>query len=828
MRIEAFFRLILVLLLLLTPALAQLPSSGSVRVEVLDAAGRPLSGAKVRVLGLDGKELRGVKLTDDKGVTEFMGLQARPYRIEIEADGYQTFSEQSVEVRDEAVTMVSIQMVEKLTDVVTVQAESENLVEQTAAPTGQFTTQVLKTIPAQSREFDQALPIVPNVIRGSDGKISIKGSRENQSALLINGADSTDPATGGPALSIPLESIDKVSVYTNPYLPEYGKFTGGVTKVETKRGGEKWKFEVNDFFPEPRIRNGRLFGFANASPRVHIEGPILRDRFYLSQGLEYGIDKKPVRGLPAPNNEVRKEFGRTFTQLDLIINPFQTLTATLNLATRRTNNIGLDFFNPQQVAPNQRSSDIVAALIHRYTTVNGGLLESSFQYKRIGSRIFGDGDAVMRILPTGRDGNYYRREERTTERLQLKLTNSLPVIKARGPHSVRFGVDIDFLRNTGNSFNGSVEILRQNGELAERIDYVNPGILRSNNAEIAGFAQDQWLPLPNLSVDYGVRVETQRAIQGVNLMPRAAISYSPTVAGNTVFRAAYGLFYDRVPLNALSFRMLPRQVVTRFKADGRVLDGPRAYDYDFAPRSNGRLNDGSSFDAPRNQTFSLEFNQRVSPKILFKAAYLDSRTRNDLYVSPFFGNGRSEILLYNNGRLSYRSLELTTSVRLSDLRDFSVSYIKSKARGEQNDFNTYFGDFQEPVLRPNQFSNLSSDAPHRLLVRGNFNKLPFGFSLSPILDVHTGFPFSVRAENQDFVGTRNGDRTRYPRFVSLDMAVTKEVKFKKYTAQFTVSIFNVTDHFNPRNIKMNVADPGFGTFFANYRRFYRLDFALIR
>lgn len=807
---------------------AQIHSNGAVRVEVLDATGRPLSGAKVKLLSLDSREVLRTSATDENGITEIMGLQPRPYQIEIEADGYQTFSEQSVEVQNEAVTMVSVQMVEKLTDIVTVQAESENLVEKTAAPTGQFTTQVLKTIPAQSREFDQALPIVPNVIRGSDGKISIKGSRENQSALLINGADSTDPATGSPALSIPLESIEKVSVYTNPYLPEYGKFTGGVTKVETKRGGEKWKFEINDFFPEPRIRNGRLFGFANVSPRVHIEGPILRDRFYLSQGLEYGIDKKPVRGLPAPNNEVRKEFGRTFTQLDLILSPYQTLTATLNLAMRRTNNIGLDFFNPQQVAPNQRSSDIVAALIHRYTTANGGLVESSFQYKRIGSRIFGDGDSVMQIFPTGRDGNYYHNEERTTERLQLKLTNSLPLLRARGAHSIRLGVDIDFLRNTGNSFNRPVEILRQNRTLAERIDYLNPGNLRSNNAEIAGFAQDQWLPLPNLSIDYGIRIETQRAIQGINIMPRAAISYSPTVAGGTVFRAAYGLFYDRVPLNALSFRMLPRQVVTRFREDGSVDGDPRVYNHDFAPRANGKRNDGSSFDAPRNQTFSLEINQRVSTKVVLKAAYLDSRTRNDLYVSPFFGNGRNEILLYNNGRLNYRSLELTASVKLSDLRDFSISYIRSKARGEQNDFNTYFGDFQEPILRPNQFSNLQSDAPHRLLARGNFNKLPFGFSLSPILDIHTGFPYSVRNENQDFLGIRNDDRTRYPRFVSLDMAITKEVKFKKYKAQFTVSIFNVTDHFNPRNVKMNVADPGFGTFFANYRRFYRLDFALTR
>jgi hypothetical protein len=47
---------------------------------------------------------------------------------------------------------------------------------------------------------------------------------------------------------------------------------------------------------------------------------------------------------------------------------------------------------------------------------------------------------------------------------------------------------------------------------------------------------------------------------------------------------------------------------------------------------------------------------------------------------------------------------------------------------------------------------------------------------------------------------------------------------EKYTAQFTVTIFNATNHFNPRNVFANINGPEFGTFFANYRRFYRLDF----
>jgi hypothetical protein len=73
--------------------------------------------------------------------------------------------------------------------------------------------------------------------------------------------------------------------------------------------------------------------------------------------------------------------------------------------------------------------------------------------------------------------------------------------------------------------------------------------------------------------------------------------------------------------------------------------------------------------------------------------------------------------------------------------------------------------------------------------------------------------------------------------VALDLAVTKTFKVPEWlkptlfgkkagveSASFTVSIFNVTNHFNPRNVFANTGAPQFGTFFAVYRRFYRLDF----
>jgi hypothetical protein len=97
--------------------------------------------------------------------------------------------------------------------------------------------------------------------------------------------------------------------------------------------------------------------------------------------------------------------------------------------------------------------------------------------------------------------------------------------------------------------------------------------------------------------------------------------------------------------------------------------------------------------------------------------------------------------------------------------------------------------------------------------------------VSPLLDIRTGFPFSIVDAQQNFIGPRNSQR--FPRFASLDMAITKDLKLMdKYNTQFTLSIFNVTNHFNPRNVRFNTADPAFGQFFANFRRLYRIDFGI--
>jgi hypothetical protein len=207
--------------------------------------------------------------------------------------------------------------------------------------------------------------------------------------------------------------------------------------------------------------------------------------------------------------------------------------------------------------------------------------------------------------------------------------------------------------------------------------------------------------------------------------------------------------------------------------------------------------------------------------------FTKSQTDNN-YIIMLRGypNGTGAYLLSSTGESRYQSLELTG--RIGPLnRSLNVSYTRSHSRGDLNDFNASFGDFAYPIIRPNQYSNLPDDTPNRFLAWGAF-ALPYRFTVAPVFEARTGFPYSIKDEEQNFVGVRNSDQTRFPWFVALDMEVSKELRVSKnYGIKLSVRGFNLTNHFNPRDVRSNIGDPQFGQFLASYRRYFAGGFDIV-
>jgi hypothetical protein len=192
--------------------------------------------------------------------------------------------------------------------------------------------------------------------------------------------------------------------------------------------------------------------------------------------------------------------------------------------------------------------------------------------------------------------------------------------------------------------------------------------------------------------------------------------------------------------------------------------------------------------APYSAAWSLGVEQPLCPFLRVQANYLQNYSNELVIVTPRSSPGEDILSAESSGRLRYRQLELNGRFSLKEKQEFFFSYVRSKSKGDLNDFNQYLGNFPFPLVRPNQISNLTGDSPHRYLGWGILN-LPKKITFAPLMEYRTGFPYSRLDSVQNYVGTPNSDETRFPDFFSLDVRLTREFRifFKPNTLSDVLS-----------------------------------------
>lgn len=209
-----------------------------------------------------------------------------------------------------------------------------------------------------------------------------------------------------------------------------------------------------------------------------------------------------------------------------------------------------------------------------------------------------------------------------------------------------------------------------------------------------------------------------------------------------------------------------------------------------------------------------------------RVGYESRQVHREFYVNPVQApNGNAQLQLLNNGTQNYREFLAMLRWQATERSSIYASYVRSRAYGELNDYNQFFGNFPYPLIRPNQYGPLSSDAPNRGLFWGVIG-LPHKFDFVPILDVHAGFPFSRLDQNWNYLGPEN-QAGRFPTFLALDTKLQYPVDFKfhGHRIQFRagLTVYNVLNHFNPRDVQQYFASPLYGAFYNSVPRLWRID-----
>ena len=156
-----------------------------------------------------------------------------------------------------------------------------------------------------------------------------------------------------------------------------------------------------------------------------------------------------------------------------------------------------------------------------------------------------------------------------------------------------------------------------------------------------------------------------------------------------------------------------------------------------------------------------------------------------------------------------------------------ASYVRSVSEGSLNEADTYLGDFSSPFIRGNLYSNRAGDIPNRFLTSGSV-ALPWKVIIYPLVELRSGFPYQAVDVYQNYLQSMKAASGRFPTYFSADARVAKDIKVNsKYTLRPSISINNITNHFNALEVHSNTADPQHGQFFGNYNRRMRVDFDLV-
>jgi len=788
---------------------------------------KPLSGVVVSLSSDVLREKKVQTITDNEGQFVFNGLLAGDYVVAVEFAGFKRYEQKlSVQIEATVERNILLQPV-PLSESVTVTDNRTDASRTESTTPSVITTQALRDAPLIDQKFQDALPLLPGVVRGPDGNLNIKGTRPSQSGILVSSLNVTDPVTGAPAIELPLEAVDTVQVHSNPYAAEYGRFTGAVTTIETRSGSNDWRYLVTGTLPRPRWRDGKIYGIGAATPRIAVGGPIKKDKLFFFQSVEYRFVRTNVpslEDLEEHQRDIQRESFDSFSRLDYVVNTNNRLTGSFSLFPQKFDYFNLNTFNPSETTANFHQRGWFLALNEQATFKSGALLQSSFSAKQFDGDIFGNSGAPYEITPDRNFGGWFNRQHRESRRYELLEVFHFSPQTWRGSHNFRTGLNFSHTSFDGTDRNEPVTIVRADGTRYQLIEFSGAGVLARRQNEFSVFLQDKWIVNKSVVLDLGVRYDRDQIGRQNNFAPRFGLVLAPFDSDRTIIRGGVGLFYDKIPLNVGSFEQYQDQVVSTFANDGvTVVDGPRLF----------RNTAPDELENPHSLAWNLQVDHQLSERLLLRLGYEERSTRRDFVLEPVSNaatTGEGLLLLQNSGRSRYRELQAVARFRFQENRNIFLSYVHSQARGNLNDFNTYFGNQKHAVIRPDEYAKQPYDVPHRLLFWGDFG-LPKDVVATPVLDWRSGFPFSLLNEQQNFVGPRN-EGGRFPSLLTLDLLVTKGVTIpfrgKKYKGRAGMTLFNITNHWNPRDVQNNLAAGQFGTFFNSPDRSVRLKFEFVK
>ncbi|HWD98438.1 MAG TPA: carboxypeptidase regulatory-like domain-containing protein [Bryobacteraceae bacterium] len=878
-------------------ALAQTP--GSLRGQVTDPSAAVVPNTTVQVTG---NGISKSAKTDGQGRYAIPGLPPGSYSITAAAKGFLTFAQQNVNVGSGQATPLDIALQ------IQTEAQEVNVNESTAGqvsvdPSSNVGALVLKN------EDLEALPDDPDDLQSDLEALAGPAAGPNGAQFFIDGF------SGGQLP--PKSSIREIRINSNPFSSEFDRPGFGRIEIFTKPGTDKFHgtafFNFGDKIFDSRnpILTGPKAPYSSKFMTGNIGGPLSKKASFFIDFNRRLIDQSALLdavfltpsftqalyngSYPTPNH-----LWMISPRVDYQINATNTLVMRYN-HTQASNVSGVGGFSLPTQQTNSYTRNNNAQITETAILGTKAVDETRFQFFDSHITQQGVGDFTIPGINVSSSFNSGGAP------LALNFTHTKDyevqniVTLSEGTHAIKIGGrarQSDLTSQSTANFNGSwtfgapnptATCLAGYGANPTSLDlYQQTELLLSQGVPISTvlaegcgptqftlsggipiqgvrqfdlgmFVQDDWRFKQNLTIQMGLRYETQNNIRDHNdWAPRLAFAWAPGAKkgqnSKTVIRGGFGIFYDRFnesdTLEALRFNGVTQ---TNFNVTGGHAGANSPASLAALSYFGNGLNPlipgvpplslltattqatyevDKNFRAPEMYQTAIGIERALPGRTTLSFNFVDTRGVHVLrerdinaplpqyyvpaqpatatspgtaavIVRPFPIN--NDIYLYESSGI-FKQMQLITNVntRVNSHISLQGFYVYGQAHSNAQGFpmNQYNDNFD--------WGRAQFDVRHRAFLGGNIG-LPFAIVLAPFVTMSSGTPFNITTGNSfDSDGILNERPTFAPVGATGSNIVTKTINGRTYGP------FNTTPAAGETYIPINYGN-GPNQFSVNFR-----------
>jgi Carboxypeptidase regulatory-like domain/TonB dependent receptor len=852
-------------------ALAQTDvATGSVAGVVKDDSGGALPGVAVAAIGSETGLRRGAT-TDRSGRYSLALLPPGLYRMTATLSGFKPVERASIRIVLGETAAIDFTL--ELTGVserVVVSGEAPIVETSSAAVAENINERAIKSLPLNGRNFTDLVILTPEAVATSDARVHVGGNRGIMNSFNIDGADSNSSFFGEqrggtrPPFTFSQEAIQEFQVIASSYNAQYGNAAGGIINAITKSGtnsfhGSGFYYFRNASLIQLQANGTRAGDFDQKQFGATVGGPLVQDKLHFFVGfdgqkksvptLRSFIDPCAGNGagsadcvafsnpanqtkLKAFGEDLNADYGNVIQTNDEIVPLFKltwqasgshlvtlrdnfsdeqgdNLTSTFTTDARSVNGLEKNRFNSivgsvSSIFSSALSNELILqyAKEDRPRAPNSTILPETV----IGSNFqanFGQNNFLPNFLTEKRyqfidNVSYYMGNHTLRAGVDVSKVDYDDGFYRYGTGQYNFASWSDFFANRPSQFQQSFSAA--NGVVAYTTSFYN------------AYIQDSWKPIPNLTIDGGIRYEFQDnpnsqdknplfpGVQTIpddknNWAPRVGFAWDPANDHKSVVRGGFGIFYTNTPSLLIANALLTNGVrVVKYDVfpikTNPYTANPNMPTYPTILANPGQLAAtkpsliviDSSFENPQTYRGSIGYERQVLPDFSVGVDGVLSYTKNlerqgdanlvavgttpdgrPLYSTSKRPNTNFGAIqtFFSDGVAHYEAAILSFRKRFNNRWQMMGSYTWSEAKDtNSNERNVSFGSSspEDFFNARNDYGFADFDVRHRLVLSSTW-ELPWGFTLSGIYQYRTGFPYSALAgfdANGD--GTSSTDR----------------------------------------------------------------------